>query len=98
MAKHRKACDEAGYDFLPLIADSLGGWEPESAAWIKGWIKQGTGIRVVDEEGGERVARTFFQEASLSLWKAKSAAIVRRLPEGEKLGWAEDPGVGQVQG
>ena len=76
-AAHAEACRSVGIAFVPLVAETLGGWSQEAINTIKdiGRI-QGHRLGIPPSES----TRHLFQRLSISLWKGNSSLWIRRQP------------------
>ena len=77
MAAHAEACRSVGIVFVPLVAETLGGWSQEAISTIKGIGRiQGHRLGIPPSES----TRHLFQRLSISLWKGNSSLWIRRQP------------------
>ena len=73
MAAHSEACRAVGVSFIPLVAETLGGWS-EEAARIGRLLGQRSGSPPAD------TTRHLFQRLSVSLWRGNATLWLSRLP------------------
>ena len=76
-AKHAEACHAVGVSFVPLVAESIGGWSEEAAQTISeiGQL-QGQRLGIPPAE----TTRHLFQRCAISLWKGNATLWIRRMP------------------
>ena len=77
MTAHSEACRSVGVIFLPLVVESLGGWDGEAADIIRAIGRlQGQRLGIPHAEA----TRHFFQRLAVSLWRGNAALWIGRLP------------------
>ena len=77
MTAHSEACRSVGVIFLPLVVESLGGWDGEAADIIRAIGRlQGQRLGIPPAEA----TRHFFQRLAVSLWRGNAALWIGRLP------------------
>ena len=77
MTKHGEDCRRAGMVFIPLVVETLGGWEEQAEAQIK---RLGAALaRQTGQEEAEKI-RHVFQSLSVRLAKGKAALLLNRTP------------------
>ena len=70
-------CRQQGIAFLPLVAESLGGWHPQAEAEIK---KLGSALaRHTGQDEGECISH-LFSRCALLLQRGLAALLLNRLP------------------
>ena len=77
MAAHSEACRAVGVSFIPLVAETLGGWSEEAVYNI---VRIG---RLLGQRSGSPPADTtrhLFQRLSVSLWRGNATLWLSRLP------------------
>ena len=75
--KHGPPCRLAGMVFVPLVVDTLGGWEEQAVLQIK---KVGAALaRQTGQDEGEK-QRHLFQRLAVLLAKGNSALFLNRMP------------------
>ena len=68
-AKHAEACHAVGVSFIPLVAESIGGWSEEAAQTISEIGRlQGQRLGIPPAE----TTRHLFQRCAISLWKGNA--------------------------
>ena len=77
MAAHFEACRSVGVVFIPLVVESLGGWDRDAADTIRptGHL-QGQCLGIPPAESIHHL----FQTLAISLWKGNAALRIRHLP------------------
>jgi hypothetical protein len=77
MTKHGEACRRAGMVFIPLVVETLGGWEEQAEAQIK---RLGAALaRQTGQEEAEKI-RHVFQSLAVRLAKGNAALFLNRTP------------------
>ena len=77
MTAHSEACRSVGVIFLPLVVESLGGWDGEAADIIRAIGRlQGQRLGIPPAEA----TRHIFQRLAVSLWRGNAALWIGRLP------------------
>ena len=77
LAAHSTDCRSVGVDFIPLVVESLGGWDDEAIATI------GLIGRLLGQRLGIPPAEStchLFQRLSIALWHGNAALWTRRIP------------------
>ena len=77
MAVHNEACQAEGVSFIPVVAESLGGWSEEA---IHNITRIG---RLLGQRSGTSTndtTRHLFQCLSVSLWRGNAILWLSRLP------------------
>ena len=77
LGSHNAACRAIGVSFIPIVAETLGGWSADSVVHI---ARIG---RLVGQRLGTPPAiaiKHLFQRLSILLWKGNAALWARRLP------------------
>ena len=77
MAAHNEDCQAEGVSFIPLVAETLGGWSEEAIrniTRIGHLLGQRTGIST------DNTIRHLFQRLSVSLWRGNATLWLNRLP------------------
>ena len=76
-AAHAEACHAVGVSFVPLVAESIGGWSEEAALTISEIGRlQGQRLGILLSE----TTRHLFQRCSISLWRGNATLWIRRMP------------------
>ena len=75
--KHSRACQANGIAFVPLVAETLGGWETDALFHLRAIAKQ-TAARSASQ--APIAIRQFFQRLSVLLQRANAALIAARAP------------------
>ena len=77
MTKHGEACRRAGLAFVPLVVETLGGWEELAEKQIK---RLGAALaRHTGQEEAEKT-RHLFQRLAVLLAKGNAALFLNRVP------------------
>ena len=77
MNKHFRACQANGVHFIPLVVETLGGWDKDALHHLQA-ISRLTSAR--NSSNGSTVTRHFFQRLSVLLQRANAALIATRAP------------------
>ena len=76
-AAHAEACHAVGVSFVPLVAESIGGWSEEAALTISEIGRlQGQRLGIPPSE----TTHHLFHRFSISLWKGNATLWIRRMP------------------
>ena len=75
--KHTRACQANGIAFVPLVVETLGGWETDALSHLRAIAKQ-TAARSASQ--APIAIRQFFQRLSVLLQRANAALIASRAP------------------
>ena len=77
MTKHGEPCRLAGMVFVPLVVETLGGWEEQGEKQIKR-----IGAALARQTGQDEAVKTrhLFQRLSILLTKGNAALFLNRLP------------------
>ena len=75
--KHSRACQANGIAFVPLVVETLGGWETDALFHLRTIAKQ-TAARSASQ--APVAIRQFFQRLSVLLQRANAALIAARAP------------------
>ena len=78
VAKAGEACRQEGISFVPIAADTLGGWHGVAVEQLK---KLGSALAHQRGEDEQLEVRHLFQRLSLLLMKGNAALLVNRIPE-----------------
>ena len=89
VARVGEACRQEGIAFIPLAADTLGGWHKVAVQQVK---KLGTVLARQRGEDEQVEVRHLFQRLSLLLMRGNATLLVNRVPEEDYVG-AEVDGV-----
>ena len=84
MAAHSTGCRDAGVAFVPLVAETLGGWSKEAVCQISR-IGRLMGQRLNTPPA--EATRHLFQRLSICLWKGDAVLWARWLPP--QSGWID---------
>ena len=77
ITKHDEYCRRAGLAFVPLVVETLGGWEEQGEMQIK---RLGAALaRHTGQEEGEKT-RHLFQRLAVLLAKGNAALFLNRVP------------------
>ena len=77
MTKHGEGCRLAGMAFMPMVVETLGGWEESAVLQLK---KLGSALaRHTGEEESEKI-RHLYQRMAILLVKGNAALFLNRLP------------------
>ena len=77
MTKHGEGCMLAGMAFIPMVVETLGGWEESAVMQLK---KLGSALaRHTGEEESEKI-RHLYQRMAILLVKGNAALFLNRLP------------------
>ena len=77
MTAHAEACRSVGVTFIPLVAESIGGWSDGSVATIKSigrLLGQRLGTPPADS------ITHLFQHLAICLWRGNASMWIRRMP------------------
>lgn len=77
MAAHYADCSAAGISFLPLVAESLGGWNQvgrDTISRVGRLLALRSGSLPADS------VRHLFQRLSVCIWRGNARMILNRLP------------------
>ena len=77
MNKHFRACQTNGVHFVPLVVETLGGWDSDAVHHLQAIAKQ-TSSR--SSLGASSVISHFFQRLSVLLQRANAGLIAARAP------------------
>ena len=77
IGKHFQSCRQQGITFMPLVVETLGGWDSEASFHLSK-IAEMTAHRSSKRAGD--VKRHFFQRLSILLQRANSSLIATRAP------------------
>ena len=77
MNKHFRACQTNGVHFVPLVVETLGGWDSDAVHHLQAIAKQ-TSSR--SSFGASSVISHFFQRLSVLLQRANASLIAARAP------------------
>ena len=77
MNKHFRACQTNGIQFVPLVVETLGGWDSDAVHHLQAIAKQ-TSSR--SSLGASSVIGHFFQRLSVLLQRANAGLIAARAP------------------
>ena len=77
MAKSWDPCRQQGISFIPLAADTLGGWHSVAIEQIQ---KLGRALARQSGEDEDQTIRHLFQKLSLLLMRGNSALLLNRVP------------------
>ena len=75
--KHSRPCQANGIAFVPLVVETLGGWEADALFHLRSIAKQ-TAARSASH--APVAIRQFFQRLSVLLQRANAALIAARAP------------------
>ena len=89
VARVGEACRQEGIAFVPIAADTLGGWHKVAIQQVK---KLGAVLARHRGEDEQRETRHLFQRLSLLLMRGNASLLVNRVPEDDLVG-AEVDGV-----
>jgi hypothetical protein len=78
MSKHHRDCEEAGIDFIPLVVESLGGWEADALLNLKR-IGHLTAQRLGTPASTS--TKQLFQRLAVVLQRGNANLILGRIPE-----------------
>ena len=78
VARVGEACRQEGIAFIPLAADTLGGWHKVAVQQVK---KLGTVLARQRGEDEQVEVRHLFQRLSLLLVRGNATLLVNRVPE-----------------
>ena len=77
MTKHGEACRREGMVFIPLVVETLGGWEEQADVQIK---RLGAALaRQTGQEESDKI-RHVFQSLAVRLAKGNAALFLNRTP------------------
>ena len=77
MAAHAEACRSVGVYFVPIVAETLGGWSELAIDTIKSIGRlQGQRLSIPPPNS----TRHLFQRLAISLWKGNATLLIRRQP------------------
>ena len=77
MTKHGEGCRMAGMVFIPMVVETLGGWQESAAVQLK---KLGAALaRQTGEEESEKI-RHLYQRLAILLVKGNASLFLNRLP------------------
>jgi hypothetical protein len=77
MVAHAGACRSVGVHFVPIVAESLGGWSEEAISTIKSISRlQGQRLGIPPPDS----TRHLFQRLAISLWKGNATLWIHRQP------------------
>ena len=77
LAAHQAGCSEAGILFLPLIVESLGGWNDTALDVIS---RIGRLLALRSSSSPAETTRHLYQRLSICLWRGNAALFSNRLP------------------
>ena len=77
VAKSGEPCRQQGISFIPLAADTLGGWHSVAIEQIQ---KLGRALARQSGEDEDKTIRHLFQKLSLLLMRGNSALLLNRVP------------------
>ena len=80
MAKAGEPCRQQGIAFIPLAADTLGGWHGVANEQVQ---KLGVALARQSGEDEDQTVRHLRQRLSLLLMRGNSALLINRVPESE---------------
>ena len=80
VARVGEACRQQGLSFIPIAADTLGGWHKVAIEQIK---KLGAAIARHRGEDEQVEVRHLHQRLSLLLMRGNASLLVNRFPEGD---------------
>ena len=80
MAKAGEPCRQQGIAFIPLAADTLGGWHGVANEQVQ---KSGVALARQSGEDEDQTVRHLQQRLSLLLMRGNSALLINRVPESE---------------
>ena len=75
--KHFRACEANGIVFIPLVVETLGGWDSDAIFHLRAISKQ-SGARTPLH--AESASRHLFQRLSILLQRANAGLIAARAP------------------
>ena len=77
MTKHGEGCRMAGMVFIPMVVETLGGWQESAVVQLK---KLGAALaRQTGEEESEKI-RHLYQRLAILLVKGNASLFLNRLP------------------
>ena len=77
MTKHGEPCRLAGMVFVPLVVETLGGWEEQGEKQIR---RMGAALAMQTGQDEAVKTRHLFQRLSILLTKGNAALFLNRLP------------------
>ena len=77
VAKAGEPCRQQGISFIPLAADTFGGWHGVAAEQVQ---KLGRALARQSGEDEDQTVRHLFQKLSLLLMRGNSALLINRVP------------------
>ena len=77
IAKHHRSCRQNGISFMPLVVETLGGWDSEASFHLSK-IAEMTSQR--SSERAASITRHFFQRLSVILQRANASLMATRAP------------------
>ena len=81
MTKHGEGCRLAGMAFMPMVVETLGGWEESAVLQLK---KLGSALaRHTGEEESEKI-RHLYQRMAILLVKGNAAFALEQTPQSPK--------------
>ena len=81
VAKSGEPCRQQGISFIPLAADTLGGWHSDTiSVEIEQIQKLGRALARQSGEDEDKTIRHLFQKLSLLLMRGNSALLLNRVP------------------
>ena len=80
VARVGEACRQQGLSFIPIAADTLGGWHKVAVEQIK---KLGAALARNRGEDEQMEVRHLHQRLSLLLMRGNASLLVNRFPEGD---------------
>ena len=75
--KHFRHCQTNGISFVPLVVETLGGWDPDAVHFLQTFAKLSSSRSFSNPS---LVVRHFFQRLSVVLQRANAALIANRAP------------------
>ena len=78
--KYDKSAEEHGFDFVPMIVETTGGWHPEARDLIKKLSRLLVGISGIDTE--DKQTQRVYQKLSMALQKGNARTIIHHMDLG----------------
>ena len=77
LKKHFRSCQLNGVNFVPLVAETLGGWDQDAVFHLRAFAKQASSRSPIQPE---IVCKQLFQRLSVLLQRANAGLIFSRAP------------------
>ena len=77
MSKHFRSCQASGVAFVPLVVETLGGWDSDAVFHLRLIAKHATSR---SPSSPETAINHFFQRLSVLLQRANAGLILARAP------------------